>query len=74
MTKLLDDAIEAARRLPSDVQDAIGRFILDMADDGPPEPIPAEHRAAVLEGLRQARNGEFASDEEVEEALLRFRR
>jgi predicted transcriptional regulator len=27
--------------------------------------VPEEHRAAVLEGLRQAARGEFASDEEL---------
>jgi predicted transcriptional regulator len=27
--------------------------------------VPEEHRAAVLEGLRQAERGEFATDEEM---------
>lgn len=74
MTKLLDEAVDAARKMSPAEQDAIARLILDMYDEGPPEPIPAEHRAAVLEGLRQARRGEFASDEEVEDAFLSFRR
>ncbi|MET0313508.1 MAG: hypothetical protein ABW275_03875 [Hansschlegelia sp.] len=74
MTKLLDEAIDAARRMSPDAQDAIGRFILENFDDGQPEPIPAEHRDAVLEGLAQADRGEFATDEEVEAAFRRFRR
>jgi predicted transcriptional regulator len=46
-----------------------------MSRDKPPEQnkaadadqfiVPEEHRAAVLEGLRQAERGEFASDEEM---------
>ncbi len=27
--------------------------------------VPEQHRAAVLEGLREAERGEFASDEEM---------
>lgn len=74
MTKLLDDAVDAARKMSPETQDSIGRLIFDLFDDGRPEPIPAEDWAAVLEGLRQARRGEFASDEEVESALLSFRK
>lgn len=74
MTKLLEDAIDAARKMHPETQDAIGRFIFDLFEDSAPEPIPPEHRAAVLQGLRQARRGEFASDEDVEDALLSFRR
>ena len=74
MTKLLDEAVDVARKMSPGTQDAIARVILELFDDRAPEPIPAEHRAAVLEGLRQARRGEFASDEEVEDAFLSFRR
>ncbi|WP_197086883.1 hypothetical protein [Bradyrhizobium sp. LTSPM299] len=34
--------------------------------------VPAEHRAAVLEGLDQAKRGEFASDEEMAALWKRY--
>jgi len=37
MTKLLEQALEVARRLPSDAQDDIARVVLQLAgDDGAP--------------------------------------
>ena len=36
------------------------------------EVIPPEHLSAVLEGLAQARAGEFSTDAEVEAAFRRF--
>jgi hypothetical protein len=38
MTKLLDQAVELARSLPSDAQDDIARVMLQLAgaDDAPP--------------------------------------
>ena len=35
------------------------------ADDADRFIVPKEHRAAVLEGLRQAERGEFATDKEM---------
>ena len=35
-------------------------------ENDPPEDIDPEHLAGVLEGLAQARRGEFATDAEVE--------
>ena len=75
MTKLLENAIEAARRLPAEAQDEIARTILRFAQtDQESEPIPTEHLAAVLEGLAQAKRREFATEAEVEEAFRRFDR
>lgn len=74
MTKLLEQALEAVRRMPPDTQDAIAKFMLDLADEDEPELIPAEHRAAVLEGLAEVERGEFATDEEVAAAFRRFER
>lgn len=75
MTKLLENAIEAARRLPAEAQDEIARAILRFAQtDQESEPIPAEHLAAVLEGPAQAKRREFATEAEVEEAFRRFDR
>jgi predicted transcriptional regulator len=75
MTKLLDKALEVVRRLPAEDQDEIARMMLHQAAvDGEPEPIDPAHLPAVLEGLAQARRGEFATDAEVEAALRRFNR
>jgi DNA-binding TFAR19-related protein (PDSD5 family) len=75
MTKLLERALEAVRRLPPDSQDEIARAMLQLAaSGGEPEEIDAAHLAAVLEGLAQARRRQVADDAEVEAAFRRFDR
>ena len=75
MTKLLEHALEAVRRLPPDTQDEIARAMLQLAaGDGEPEQIDAAHLPAVLEGLAQANRSQFANDAEVENAFRRFDR
>jgi hypothetical protein len=75
MTKLLDQALEAVSRLPPDMEDEIARAMLHLAGGGnEPEDIDPAHLPAVLEGLTQARRGQFASDAEVEAAFGRFDR
>ena len=66
MTKLLEQAIEAVRRLPADSQDDIARTILHLAgSEVEAEPIDPAHLPAVLEGLAQAKRREFATNDEV---------
>lgn len=73
MTRLLDQALEAVRRLSTESQDEIARTILHLAsENGEAEPVAATHLAAVLEGLAQARRREFATDAEVEAAFRHF--
>jgi predicted transcriptional regulator len=73
MTKLLEQALEAVRRLPPESQDEIARTILRLAaGEAEAEPIDPAHLPAVLEGLAQAKRGEFATDAEVEAAFRRF--
>lgn len=75
MTKLLDMALDAVRRLPPDSQDEIARAMLTLSgNDGQPEDIDPGHLRAVLAGLDQATRREFASDEEIEAAFRRFDR
>ena len=75
MTKLLEKALEAVRRLPPDSQDEIALAMLTLTgNDGEPEAIDPAHLPAVLEGLAQARRRQFASDDEVEAAFRRFER
>ena len=75
MTKLLERALEAVRRLPADSQDEIARAMLQLAaGDGEPEEVDAAHLPAVLEGLTQAQRRELANDADVEAAFRRFDR
>jgi hypothetical protein len=73
MTKLLEKALEAVRRLPADSQDEIAQAMLVLAgDERDPQPIGPAHLPDVLEGLAQARRRQFATDAEVEAAFRSF--
>lgn len=76
MTKLLEKALEAVRRLSPDEQDEVARAILVLAagDDEVAEKIDPAHLPDVLEGLAQAKRRQFATDSEVEAAFRRFDR
>jgi hypothetical protein len=65
MTKLLDRAIEAARRLPPDEQDAVAQTIMQLASEGAPVPLSQEERDAIARSKAAAARGEFASDDDV---------
>jgi predicted transcriptional regulator len=66
MTKLLEQAISKVRELSAEKQDQLALLLLSMADDDEDVgELDEETRAAIQEGLEQARRGEFASDEEV---------
>ena len=67
MTKLLDQAVEAARRLPPRDQDDIARAIMQLAgaDEASPVPFTPDERNAVAKSKAAAARGEFATDEEV---------
>jgi hypothetical protein len=66
MTKLFEQAIEAVRHLPPEMQDELGRMLLQLAgNDQPPYQLSAEEAASLSESLAQADQGEFATDEQV---------
>jgi hypothetical protein len=67
MTKLLDDAVEASRRLSPAAQDDISCIILRLAGrgDAPPLALSRDERAAIAKSKAAAARGEFASDEQV---------
>ena len=67
MTKLLEQALEAARRLPAAAQDDIARIVLRLAgtDEDAPVPLSVEEQAALAESKAAAGRGEFATDEQV---------
>lgn len=75
MTKLLDVAVEAVRRLSPDSQDQIAQAMLTLAgSDLGPEAVDPTHLPAILEGLAQANRRQFATEDEVEAAFRRFDR
>lgn len=67
MTKLLEQAVEAARNLSPDEQDDIARMVLRLAgtDDEPPVPLTSDEQAAITASKAAAARGEFATDEQV---------
>ena len=68
MTKLLDQALELARRPSPTVQDDIARIVLRLAgtdDDVSPHALTQAERAAVAASKEAAARGEFATDEQV---------
>jgi hypothetical protein len=67
MTKLLDQAIEVARRLSPDDQDDIARAIMQLAgtEEPPPVKLSRDEKAAIARSKAAAAGGDFASDEEV---------
>lgn len=62
MTKLLDEAMTAVRRLPQATQDDIGRFLLELASEPPLEP---DEIAALDEAEAEIARGERAPAESV---------
>jgi hypothetical protein len=75
MSKLLDKALEAVRRLPPEGQDIVAQAMLNLVGaEEPPEEIDPAHLADILESLAQAQRGEFASDAEIEAVFRRFDR
>ena len=66
MTRLLEQAIEAARSLSDDEQDEIARAIIGLTGvDLPAVPLTSAERAAVERSKAAASRGEFAGDAEV---------
>ena len=66
MTKLLEQAVEAARALPPESQDDIARIVLHLAgNEEPPVALSAEERAALDLSKAAAARGEFATDDQV---------
>lgn len=70
MTRLLDKALEAVRRLPPDARDDIARLVLQLAgsDDAGVIPLNDEEREAIAASKVAAARSEFATDEQVRTA------
>jgi hypothetical protein len=67
MTKLLEQAVEALRRLSPDAQDAYARALLEALPDGGVYRLTPEDRVAIEISREQARRGESVPDSEMEE-------
>jgi hypothetical protein len=67
VTRLLDQALAAARNLPPDEQDHIARIVLRLTgvDDEAPAPLTPEEQAAIAASKAAAARGEFATDEQL---------
>lgn len=66
MTKLLDQAVAAARDLPADMQDDIARILLQLAGQ-PNEAVAltSEEQDAIALSKAAAMRGDFATDAQV---------
>jgi len=74
MTKLLEQAVEMARSLPTEAQDDIARIILQLAgtDDAAPVVLSSEERVAIAASKEAASRNEFATDEEVRAVWAKY--
>ncbi|MBU6456561.1 MAG: hypothetical protein KGK16_14340 [Bradyrhizobium sp.] len=74
MTRLLDQALEAARSLPSDAQDDIARVVLQLAGSDTIAPIllSADEREAIEKSKAAAARGEFATEEQVQAVWAKY--
>ena len=69
MTRLLEQALEAARGLPPDAQDDIARVVLRVAgtdDETVPVVLSGDERASIAASKAAAARGEFATDAQVQ--------
>jgi predicted transcriptional regulator len=66
MTRMLDEAIEKVRELPDSAQDEAAEMLFSVAaKQGGPIRIDDDTRAAIQEGMAQARRGEFVSEDDM---------
>lgn len=63
MTDLMQQAIDAIRRLPSERQNDLARYMLSIALDSKEADVTAEEWAAIREAEAQIARGETVSDE-----------
>lgn len=74
-TKDLTRMLERVEAWPPEAQDALAEVARDIDDaiaKGDYQPTPAE-RAGIDRGLRDAEQGKFATDEQVDAAFARLR-
>ena len=75
MTRLLDEAVAVAARLPEDQQDELARVLLQLAGHEPPPVILTPDEEADLDASTAAEaNGEFATDDEMRAIRAKYGR
>ncbi len=75
MTKMLERGIKAVEALPPDQQDLAGELLLELANAAAPRySLSPEQIEDVKAAIAEVARGEFATEEEVEEAWKRFER
>ncbi len=74
MTKLLEQALEAARKLSKDDQDDIALAIFELVGSGATAPVPlsVEERSAIERSREAAGRGEFASEVELRDVWAKY--
>ena len=74
--KLLKDAMERVETWPEEAQEELAAIALDMdaSFKGGLYQATAEVLAGIDRGLKAAREGRFATDEEVAAVLAKYRR
>ena len=74
MTTILDQAIAKVRALSVEDQDALGAVMLSLAKEWPirVDDLDDETRAAIREGIAQAKRGEFVPDEDIQALWKRY--
>jgi predicted transcriptional regulator len=73
MTKPLEKAVAQARSLPPEEQDTLAAVLLAMTgEEAGNARLDDDARAAIREGLQQARRGEFVPDTEIGALWKRF--
>ena len=76
MSKLLDQAIEAVRRLDPATQDEIARVMKMIAGDDERDVVvlSLDERAAMAKSKAEIARGNFASDEQVRAVWAKYGR
>jgi len=75
MTKMLERGIKAVEALPPEQQDLAGQLLLELASSMAPKfGLTPEQIEDVKLAIAEADRGEFATQDEVEEAWKRFER
>ena len=74
MTKLLEQAVSVARNLPPEMQDDIARMMLSYTgDDERMIELSPEEEADLIEAQAEMARGEFATENEVQTILSKYR-
>ena len=75
MTKLLDRAVERVQALPAEMQDEAARLLLAyVGDDQPMIELTREEEADLIDALAEMARREFASEDQVDAVLSKYRR